>query len=214
MRKNKIPIFPLEVVLLPGLPLPLHIFEERYKEMIRTCLNDRREFGVVYANGNQIRKAGSTARIIDVSRRYRDGKLDIMTRGARRFVINELIDEKSYLEAKVSYFDDFEENDTEEMLKLSREGIELIGKLSSYLGKKQNFSNLNKLNFRVISFLITGIEIISLQQKQYFLELTSTEERLREGVEILKQVLEQTRVIKKVLEQQKPKMTQGGFSIN
>ena len=46
------------------------------------------------------------------------------------------------------------------------------------------------------------------------LELTSTEERLREGVEILKQVLEQTRVIKKVLEQQKPKMTQGGFSIN
>ena len=57
-NKNKIPLFPLNVVLLPETPLPLHIFEERYKEMINECLKNDSEFGIVYASALKIQSFG------------------------------------------------------------------------------------------------------------------------------------------------------------
>ena len=102
----KIAIFPLDVVLFPGVPLPLHIFEERYKEMVGACLDGTLEFGVVRAQREGLAIAGCTAAIMRVLRRYPDGQLDILCEGGRRFEIEQLENARSFLEAEVNFFDD------------------------------------------------------------------------------------------------------------
>ncbi|HOK46586.1 MAG TPA: LON peptidase substrate-binding domain-containing protein [Bryobacteraceae bacterium] len=108
MQPGLLPLFPLPVVLFPRTPLPLHIFEDRYKEMIGDVLPDRSEFGVVLARENGILNAGCTAVVVEVLAQHPDGRMDILTVGRRRFEILELNDEKSYLRGAVEFFDDDE----------------------------------------------------------------------------------------------------------
>lgn len=108
MQEGWLPLFPLEVVLFPRTPLPLHIFEERYKEMIGEAISARSEFGVVLAREKGILNVGCTATVDQVTRRYPDGRLDILTTGRRRFEIILLSEEKPYLQAQVQIFDDEE----------------------------------------------------------------------------------------------------------
>src|SRR6266481_4942411 len=96
-----LPLFPLEVVLLPGATLPLHIFEERYKLMIGEALEGRSEFGIVLAKGRSLANLGCSAEVEKVVKRYEDGRLDILTAGRRRFEILFLDDQKPYLQAAV-----------------------------------------------------------------------------------------------------------------
>jgi Lon protease-like protein len=97
------------VVLLPGTELPLHIFEDRYKEMIGEVIRDRLEFGVILANEKGIVNTGCTAMIDKVLREYPDGRMDIIARGRRRFEIVRLNDERAFLRGSVEFFDDDEE---------------------------------------------------------------------------------------------------------
>lgn len=101
-----IPLFPLSVVLLPSMPLPLHIFEERYKEMMGEIIPAKSEFGVVFAKEDGIVNIGCTAKIERVMRRYDDGRLDLLAIGQRRFRIESLDQEKSFLRAEVEFFND------------------------------------------------------------------------------------------------------------
>lgn len=114
MRRRLLPLFPLEVVLLPGATLPLHIFEERYKEMIAAVMAEDGEFRVVLARDKGILRTGCTASIIEVTRRYEDGRLDILTEGERRFEIEELDTELDYLRADVTFFEDDDETPAKE----------------------------------------------------------------------------------------------------
>lgn len=102
----KIPLFPLDVVLFPGAPLPLHIFEERYKEMMAECLDQQCDFGVVRAQRDGLAVIGCTARIVKVLQRYEDGRMDILCEGQQRFEIEMLDNSRSYLQAEVDSFDD------------------------------------------------------------------------------------------------------------
>ena len=106
MPSRTIPLFPLQVVVFPGMPLPLHIFEDRYKEMTGNAIRDNSEFGIVLANANGIVNAGCTVRVEKVLQMYADGRMDILTRGRRRFEIVTLNEEQAWLAAEVSYFDD------------------------------------------------------------------------------------------------------------
>lgn len=106
MQQGLLPLFPLQVVLLPGSELPLHIFEDRYKEMIGEVIRGHLEFGVVLANEKGIVNTGCTATVDRVVRRYPDGRLDIVTRGRRRFEIMLLNDERAFLRGAVEFFDD------------------------------------------------------------------------------------------------------------
>lgn len=110
MQPGLLPLFPLQVVLLPGAELPLHIFEDRYKEMIGEVVRDRLEFGVILASEKGIVNTGCTAMIDKVLREYPDGRLDILVRGRRRFEIVMLNDERSFLRGSVEFFDDEEES--------------------------------------------------------------------------------------------------------
>jgi Lon protease-like protein len=101
-----LPLFPLSVVLLPGSRLRLHIFEERYREMMGILIPDRGEFGVVLVKDGGLVNIGCTATVEQVERRYPDGRLDIVAFGRRRFQIISLDEEKSYLQGDVQYFND------------------------------------------------------------------------------------------------------------
>src|SRR5438067_10273239 len=101
-----LPLFPLEVVLLPGVPLPLHIFEPRYKEMITECLDQKKPFGVVRSKKEGIAEIGCTAEIITVTKKYSDGRIDIVTEGRGRFEVMQLNQERSFLQAEVLYLQD------------------------------------------------------------------------------------------------------------
>jgi Lon protease-like protein len=99
-------LFPLEIVVFPGAPLPLHIFEPRYKEMIGECLSQERPFGMVRAKENALSAIGCSARILTIIKKYEDGRLDIAAEGAQRFEIIQVNQERSFLQAEVAFLDD------------------------------------------------------------------------------------------------------------
>lgn len=108
MQPQLLPLFPLRVVVFPRTPLPLHIFEERYKEMVGKAMEAASEFGIVLAKDEGIVNAGCTVVVEKVLKSYPDGRMDILTRGIRRFEIVGLNEERSYLRGEVEFFDDDE----------------------------------------------------------------------------------------------------------
>jgi Lon protease-like protein len=94
------------LVLFPRTSLPLHIFEERYKQMVAEVLRGKTEFGVVQAGEKGIVNTGCTATVERVVKEYPDGRMDLLTIGRRRFEIIMLNDEKPYLRGAVEFFDD------------------------------------------------------------------------------------------------------------
>lgn len=102
----RIPLFPLDLVLFPGLPVQLHIFEERYKEMIGECIHRKSEFGIVRAGREGLAIVGCTAAILTVLHRYPDGRMDILCRGQRRFEIESLHDGRSFFQAEIDVLRD------------------------------------------------------------------------------------------------------------
>jgi Lon protease-like protein len=101
-----LPLFPLQLVAFPGSAIPLHIFEERYREMVGAAEAQGTEFGIVLAKDNGIVNAGCTVVVEKVLERYPDGRFDVVTRGKRRFVLLSIDREKAYLRGEVEYFDD------------------------------------------------------------------------------------------------------------
>ena len=112
MPSGLIPLFPLAVVVFPRTTLPLHIFEERYKEMVGNAIRDSSEFGIVLAQEEGIVNAGCTVVVEKLKQMYPDGRMDILTRGQRRFEIQSLNEEKTYLQAEVTFFDDEDFSET------------------------------------------------------------------------------------------------------
>lgn len=90
MNLMQLPLFPLQVVLLPHAALPLHIFEERYKVMIQRCVRESSEFGIVLARDESFATVGCTAGITSVTKMYDDGRMDILVEGRDRFRILEV----------------------------------------------------------------------------------------------------------------------------
>ena len=189
-----IPLFPLGLVLLPQMPLPLHIFEERYKSMIAECIGQNREFGIVYFNGTDIQAIGCTASIQKILKRYDDGRLDILTKGEKRFQISEMYDEKPYLEAKVAFFDDKLEENEAACQDLADNGMNLIEQFAEISGVQVDYGFAEKMNFKSISFVIAGCEGFSYPEKQKFIEMSSTYERLKKTVGSLAKILQRTRI--------------------
>ena len=115
MLEGLLPLFPLPLVLLPQNPLPLHIFEERYREMIGEAIDKESEFGVVLAAEGGIVNVGCTATIERVVERFPDGRLDIATLGRRRFEVHSINEDRSFPRGEVSFFDDEDENAADEL---------------------------------------------------------------------------------------------------
>src|ERR1700730_12664787 len=98
MRPTRIPLFPLELVLFPGMPLPLHIFEQRYKIMLARCVKYSLEMGIILAAEAGIVKTCCTAEIVEKLKEYPDGRSDILCEGRTLFRVVEIVNEKQYQE--------------------------------------------------------------------------------------------------------------------
>ena len=127
----KIPLFPLDVVLFPGVPLPLHIFEPRYREMIAECLAANAAFGVVRAQRDGLAIVGCTAQVVRVLQSYPDGRSDILAQGVERFEIVQLDNSRSFLQAEVDLLPDTAQPATrgarEECVAFHFEALHLMG---------------------------------------------------------------------------------------
>lgn len=135
LHDSWIPLFPLSKVLFPRMILPLHIFEERYKEMIGECLEEDRPFGVIHDDDQRdlADAVGTLARVQKVLHSYEDGRMDILSVGEERFRIRDVDEEsRSFLRARVETFTDVTappaaRRAIEEMLSLYRSFIARLG---------------------------------------------------------------------------------------
>jgi Lon protease-like protein len=182
-----LPLFPLEVVLLPGTPLPLHIFEPRYKEMIRECLTNEAPFGVVRALEEGIAEVGCTAEIITVTKEYPDGRLDLIAEGRKRFEVVELNEERSYLRAEVLLVPDepgaLVQEERVKAIQLHLEILSLAGAVQDLSAADQN----------QLSFYLAGSLPLDLDFKQKLLAMRSEGERIQAVAAYLETILPKLR---------------------
>lgn len=169
-----LPLFPLDAVLLPGAPLPLHVFEPRYKEMIGECLQRKQLFGVLRAKDGEVAEIGCTAEILNVVKTYDDGRMDIITEGRQRFEVIHVNPERSFLQAEVFYFRDDPGTATRE--EISR-AMELHGEIMKLAGSEPE--SVSDVREQELSFHLAGSLPIDLDFKQSLLGMKSEPERLR-----------------------------------
>ena len=195
MEEILLPLFPLELVLLPEEPLPLHIFEERYREMIGECLRakssgfGRQDFGVVLAKGQEISNVGCSAQIVSLTRKYDDGRMDILTVGKRRFEILLTNEEKSYLRASVEFFDD-EGSDTPGETE-AENAIRLFREIMRRLHQASEMPIHLPQPYRHLSFRLAASLPLALEFKQRLLSLRNEPERLQQVVHSMDQLIHQ-----------------------
>jgi len=179
MATDLLPLFPLSLVLVPTMPLPLHIFEDRYKEMMADLITGQSEFGVVLAKEQGIANIGCTAIVDEITRRYDDGRLDLIATGQRRFRITSLDQEKTYLRAEVQYFNDEDASEVPADLKQ---------KASSAYRRLATFEDVEAMEPKFertrISFQLAQL-IEDLDKRQMVLGLRSEIERLEYLVSIV-----------------------------
>jgi Lon protease-like protein len=193
MQPGLLPLFPLQVVLLPGAELPLHIFEDRYKEMVGEVIEERVEFGVVLANEKGIVNTGCTATIEKVLREYADGRMDILTLGRRRFEIVMLNDERSFLQGTVAFFDDDEsEPASADVRQRAINGYNELQALSSSAPLDTAGAKASQLSFRLAQ------PVPDVTFRQLLLATRSEAERLRQIAEFLPDYLIRQRRIQHV----------------
>jgi Lon protease-like protein len=108
-RYDSFPIFPLPLVLLPSELAPLHIFEERYKEMINRCLDQSTEFGIVWLGDDGLAEIGCTARITELIDRMDDGRMNIVVRGGQPFRLLRRVDSLAYPAGDIELLEDDDE---------------------------------------------------------------------------------------------------------
>jgi Lon protease-like protein len=173
MRPDRIPLFPLNVVLLPGADLPLHIFEPRYLEMVNRCLKEKSEFGVLLALPKGVARVGCTAEIIEVVERHSDGTMDILSVGREPFRVVEFFEENPLAEGYVDYLED---RDAPANPSVSRELIELYETCHTLVFEDYP-KNTDSGQSARISFIIAGSLPMDLLLKQQILELRSESDR-------------------------------------
>jgi Lon protease-like protein len=178
-----LPLFPLDVVLLPGTPLPLHIFEPRYKEMIAECRAASAPFGVVRALEEGVAEIGCSAEIVTVTKEYPDGRLDLIAEGRNRFEVLELKRERSFLQAEVLFIPDEPDPASQ---KESARAVQVHLEILSLAGAVQDLSTADQT---ALSFYLAGSLPLDLDFKQKLLAMRSEGERIREVAAYLESLL-------------------------
>ncbi len=195
---DDIPLFPLHVVLFPDMPLPLHIFEPRYREMILRCREEKSPFGItLIQNGADIgaeavpRQVGTLARIAQYEE-LPDGRMNILVFGESRFRIARTFHDKPYLSAAVEPIGEEEadaervESDFHSVAGLFRTYLEALfamtGRTLSTLQLPQDPEYL--------SYAVASVLQVPPHEKQTLLEMTDTSRRLQREQEILQTEIE------------------------
>ncbi|MGB8011236.1 MAG: LON peptidase substrate-binding domain-containing protein [Terriglobales bacterium] len=181
-----LPIFPLELVLLPGVPLPLHIFEPRYKEMIAECLEQKKPFGVVRASSDGVADIGCTAEIMSVTKKYDDGRMDILTRGVERFEVIEVNEDRSFLQAEIAVLHDEEAESGKPLAEIVSRAMRLHGEIANLAGADAARPDEHAGS---LSFWLAGSLPLDLDFKQTLLSTLSEVKRLEAVIGYLEAIL-------------------------
>lgn len=182
-----LPLFPLELVLLPGTPLPLHIFEPRYKEMIGECLATDAPFGVIRAQDEGIAEIGCTAEIVTVTKEYPDGRMDLICEGRKRFEVLEVNRDRSFLQAEILLVPDEPGSPVEEE---RVRAVQLHLEILSLAGAVQDLSSADQ---NQLSFYLAGSLPLDLDFKQTLLAMRSEGQRLQAVSKYLENILPKLR---------------------
>ena len=194
---SELALFPLNLVLFPGMRLPLHIFEERYKAMIGVCIEEEEPFGVLLIKEGQESGepaepvlVGTTARITQVSR-LEEGRLNILTQGERRFELIEVIQTRPHMMGLVRYLEEESGEVTEPLLVEIRDGYTtFLKQLATVAGGWNSRVDLPgepyQLCAEVIASLSSSIEVPT-EVRQRLLETPALQSRLELVLPILKQ---------------------------
>lgn len=186
---RELPLFPLpEVVLFPGMPLPLHIFEFRYRMMMNTILESDRRFGVLMWNSqeDQVVGTGCCAEIIHCQK-LPDDRMKIMTIGQQRFRVLEIVREKPYLVGLVEWIEDQPTDiDLRDLAEEVESLLQDVFRLSSKLmeQKMQMPTDIPSLPRELSYWVASSLYGVATEQ-QTLLEMQDTAERLNREVEIL-----------------------------
>jgi Lon protease-like protein len=176
---SELGLFPLGIVLLPSEQIPLHIFEDRYQELIGECLREDREFGLVYADEEGLREVGTRAAVTEVLDRFEDGRLNIVAEGRDRFRLLELTHGRSFQTGIVEELADdpdaADPDDTERAIELFQQLVELTG------AEVQE----PRLDVAQLSFELAGRFEFAPELKQRLLQLTSERLRMKLLAELL-----------------------------
>jgi Lon protease-like protein len=198
---NHLPIFPLPVVLFPNELLPLHIFEPRYRKMLKDVQIGNNLFGISFFNTEEMEldkpEIGSIGCVAEVreAQTLDDGRSNILTIGVIRYEIEDYIDsDEPYLMAKVNFFEDFEEDKTvldplaDKVFELFKRVAAAAQELSGHTGQ---LPDLPQAEPQILSFLVAAAFNLPNEVKTQFQQTRSTIERLDKLEDILKQAVEQ-----------------------
>lgn len=186
---SELPIFPLALVLFPGVPLPLHIFEPRYRQMLNDVRAGNSLFGVSYYDAltseQDIPAAGHVGCVAEVteSQTMPDGRSNILTVGIIRYRLEEYIERNDpYLLARVSYFED-EEEDATSLSESARDVAETFTRIARAVrtinDERANLPDISDTEPQRLSFLVAAAMEVDTDVKQDLLELRSTSGRLQ-----------------------------------
>ena len=185
---EEIGLFPLGIVLLPRERTPLHIFEERYKELIGECLEREQEFGLVLSEEGEVRTIGTRAAVIDVLQRFDDGRMNIVVEGGERFSIAEMTDGRSFATAQVEPFLDTAGGEPEpEQVEAC---LEAVGEVADLAGGE--IPDVDPAE-PMLSFHIAGHIEFEASLKQELLEMRTERDRLERLIEMLDDAAETLR---------------------
>ena len=192
-----LPLFPLEAVLFPGALMPLHIFEPRYRLLIRRCIERKRPFGIVLIrSGNEVGAGaepydvGTEAKIVAESP-LPDGRSYIVTRGERRFAVESLIpDAEPYLVGRVRYLDETDGERAIDRAGVAREALgayllAVVAVTEDARGERALAADLRDAPPSTLAYRITGSLAVEAPEQQALLELETASARLEEETRIL-----------------------------
>jgi Lon protease-like protein len=172
---ERFPLFPLGIVLLPSETVPLHIFEERYKLMIRECLETDGEFGIVWLSDDGLRSVGCTARVSEVLEELDDGRMNILVAGERPFRLLRRIDDMPYPAGDVELLDDVSDDGYDALAEVSAQARERYADLVEQVtDQRPSADDLDALD----AYGMAATVEFDAAPKQALLELRSERERL------------------------------------
>ena len=175
---EEIGLFPLGIVLLPSERVPLHIFEDRYRELMGECIELDREFGLLYADEGGIREVGTRARVAAILEQFDDGRMNIVVEGVRRFAVDRLTKGRSFLTADVA---DVEDEESETVDETRRDALGAFRSLAALVGAEPELDESSP----TLSFELAAQVELATDDKQLLLESRSEQERLERVVELL-----------------------------
>jgi Lon protease-like protein len=185
------PLFPLGMVALPTESVPLHIFEDRYRRMIEHCLSDGQQFGILWLSDEELKRTGCACEIEQVLERMEDGRLNILTRGTRPFVLLDRQDELPYPAGEVLFSEDDEEEPDEQAASSARERYaELVVQATD---KELGEAELAAMD----SYRMAATVEFEPEAKQELLELRSENARLRLLETLLESALERLALLER-----------------